>query len=99
MGYCPVIDAGLLAPDHGFAATLCTIDMQAHRNPTSLASESSRAAQTIVRVPSWCHFTLCVGSLVSATRPTRSDPVTMDGMPIAPAGPMGLATGIGFQPT
>jgi len=29
----------------------------------------------------------------------RSDPVTMDGMPIAPAGPMGLATGIGFQPT
>jgi hypothetical protein len=23
----------------------------------------------------------------------------MDGMPIAPAGPMGLATGIGFQPT
>lgn len=30
---------------------------------------------------------------------SRSDPVTMDGMPIAPAGPMGLATGIGFQPT
>jgi hypothetical protein len=29
----------------------------------------------------------------------RSGPVTMDGMPIAPAGPMGLATGIGFQPT
>ena len=29
----------------------------------------------------------------------RLDPVTMDGMPIAPAGPMGLATGIGFQPT
>jgi hypothetical protein len=29
----------------------------------------------------------------------RRDPVTMDGMPIAPAGPMGLATGIGFQPT
>jgi hypothetical protein len=29
----------------------------------------------------------------------RRDPVTMDGTPIAPAGPMGLATGIGFQPT
>jgi Domain of Unknown Function (DUF1259) len=29
----------------------------------------------------------------------RRDPVAMDGMPIAPAGPMGLATGIGFQPT
>ena len=29
----------------------------------------------------------------------RRDAVTMDGMPIAPAGPMGLATGIGFQPT
>jgi hypothetical protein len=29
----------------------------------------------------------------------RRDPVTMDGMPIAPVGPMGLATGIGFQPT
>jgi hypothetical protein len=29
----------------------------------------------------------------------RRDPVTMDGMPIAPAGPMGVATGIGFQPT
>jgi uncharacterized protein DUF1259 len=29
----------------------------------------------------------------------RRDPVTMDGMPIAPTGPMGLATGIGFQPT
>ena len=29
----------------------------------------------------------------------RRDPITMDGMPIAPAGPMGLATGIGFQPT
>jgi len=29
----------------------------------------------------------------------RRDPVTMAGMPIAPAGPMGLATGIGFQPT
>jgi len=29
----------------------------------------------------------------------RRDPVTMGGMPIAPAGPMGLATGIGFQPT
>src|SRR5690242_18985380 len=29
----------------------------------------------------------------------RRDPITMAGMPIAPAGPMGLATGIGFQPT
>jgi biotin operon repressor len=29
----------------------------------------------------------------------RRDPVSMGGMPIAPAGPMGLATGIGFQPT
>ncbi|MFY9836753.1 MAG: DUF1259 domain-containing protein [Xanthobacteraceae bacterium] len=29
----------------------------------------------------------------------RRDPVTMDGMPVAPAGPMGVATGIGFQPT
>jgi len=29
----------------------------------------------------------------------RRDPVTMDGMQITPAGPMGLATGIGFQPT
>ena len=29
----------------------------------------------------------------------RRDPITMNGMPIAPAGPMGLATGIGFQPT
>jgi hypothetical protein len=29
----------------------------------------------------------------------RRDPVTMDAMPIAPAGPMGLATGIGFQAT
>ena len=29
----------------------------------------------------------------------RRDPVTMDGMPITPAGPMGLATGNGFQPT
>ena len=29
----------------------------------------------------------------------RRDPITMGGMPIAPAGPMGLATGIGFQPT
>ena len=29
----------------------------------------------------------------------RRDPVTMDGIPITPAGPMGLATGIGFQPT
>jgi hypothetical protein len=29
----------------------------------------------------------------------RRDPVMMNGMPVAPAGPMGLATGIGFQPT
>jgi hypothetical protein len=29
----------------------------------------------------------------------RRDSVTMDGMAITPAGPMGLATGIGFQPT
>ncbi len=29
----------------------------------------------------------------------RRDPVTQDGMPVAPAGPMGVATGIGFQPT
>ena len=29
----------------------------------------------------------------------RRDPVTMNGMSVAPAGPMGLATGIGFQPT
>jgi hypothetical protein len=29
----------------------------------------------------------------------RRDPVTMDGIPVAPAGPLGLATGIGFQPT
>jgi hypothetical protein len=29
----------------------------------------------------------------------RRDPVAMDGVAIAPAGPMGLATGIGFQPT
>jgi hypothetical protein len=29
----------------------------------------------------------------------RRDPVTMDGMPVAPAGPLGVATGIGFQPT
>jgi Domain of Unknown Function (DUF1259) len=29
----------------------------------------------------------------------RRDPVTMDRMPIAPPGPLGLATGIGFQPT
>ncbi|MGB6753924.1 MAG: DUF1259 domain-containing protein, partial [Xanthobacteraceae bacterium] len=29
----------------------------------------------------------------------RRDPVTMNGMPVAPAGPMGLATGSGFQPT
>ena len=29
----------------------------------------------------------------------RRDPVTENGMPVAPAGPMGLATGINFQPT
>jgi hypothetical protein len=29
----------------------------------------------------------------------RRDPVTMNGMPVVPAGPMGLATGMGFQPT
>jgi hypothetical protein len=29
----------------------------------------------------------------------RRDPVTEGGMAIAPAGPMGVATGIGFQPT
>jgi hypothetical protein len=29
----------------------------------------------------------------------RRDPVTMDGMAAAPAGPLGVATGIGFQPT
>ncbi len=29
----------------------------------------------------------------------RREPITMNGMPIAPAGPMGLASGIGFQPT
>jgi biotin operon repressor len=29
----------------------------------------------------------------------RRDPVTMDGVALAPAGPLGLATGIGFQPT
>jgi len=29
----------------------------------------------------------------------RRDPVTMDGMAFAPAGPLGVATGIGFQPT
>ena len=29
----------------------------------------------------------------------RRDPVTENGMPIAPAGPMGLATAINFQPT
>jgi len=28
----------------------------------------------------------------------RRDPVTMDGMPLAPSGPLGVATGIGFQP-
>jgi Domain of Unknown Function (DUF1259) len=29
----------------------------------------------------------------------RRDPVTMEGMSVNPAGPMGLATGIGFQPS
>ena len=29
----------------------------------------------------------------------RRDPVTMDGMSVAPVGPLGVATGIGFQPT
>jgi hypothetical protein len=29
----------------------------------------------------------------------RQDPVKMGGMPLMPAGPLGLATGIGFQPT
>ena len=29
----------------------------------------------------------------------RRDPVTMDGMALAPAGPLGVATGMGFQPT
>jgi hypothetical protein len=29
----------------------------------------------------------------------RRDPVTEDGMTLAPAGPLGIATGIGFQPT
>jgi hypothetical protein len=29
----------------------------------------------------------------------RRDPVTMDGMAVAPAGPLGVSTGIGFQPT
>jgi hypothetical protein len=29
----------------------------------------------------------------------RRDPVTMGGMAVAPAGPLGVATGIGFQPT
>jgi len=29
----------------------------------------------------------------------RRDPMTMDGMAVAPAGPLGVATGIGFQPT
>ena len=29
----------------------------------------------------------------------RREPVSESGMPIAPAGPMGLATGINFQPT
>src|SRR5262245_47462165 len=30
---------------------------------------------------------------------TRQDPVTESGVPLAPAGPLGLATGINFQPT
>ena len=29
----------------------------------------------------------------------RRDPITMAGMVVAPVGPMGVATGIGFQPT
>jgi hypothetical protein len=29
----------------------------------------------------------------------RRDPITMGGMPLTPVGPLGLATGIGFQPT
>jgi hypothetical protein len=29
----------------------------------------------------------------------RRDPITMGGMPVVPVGPMGVATGIGFQPT
>ncbi len=29
----------------------------------------------------------------------RRDPITEDGMPLTPAGPLGAATGIGFQPT
>ena len=29
----------------------------------------------------------------------RRDPATMDGMAVAPAGPLGVTTGIGFQPT
>jgi Domain of Unknown Function (DUF1259) len=29
----------------------------------------------------------------------RRDPITENGMPIAPAGPLGLATAMGFQPT
>jgi hypothetical protein len=29
----------------------------------------------------------------------RQDPITMGGMPLMPAGPLGVATGIGFQPT
>src|SRR5256714_15518516 len=29
----------------------------------------------------------------------RGDPVTEEGMQISPAGPMGVATGINFQPT
>ena len=30
---------------------------------------------------------------------SRRDPINEGGMPLAPAGPMGVATGIGFQPT
>lgn len=29
----------------------------------------------------------------------RHDPITMGGMPLTPAGPLGVATGLGFQPT
>jgi hypothetical protein len=29
----------------------------------------------------------------------RRDPITMEGMPITPVGPMGAANGINFQPT
>jgi hypothetical protein len=38
------------------------------RIPASLAAKSSRAAQTIVRVPSWCHFHLRPGSPIPATQ-------------------------------